>query len=90
MSEQRLSNLAILSIERDFSASLELDFVVDKFAHKNRRIINFYNIIIHSTDSWWFFWKQDIYSNIIFVLRLLSCVIRFHAKINENSSKNAS
>ena len=39
MSEQRLSDLAILSIERDFSDSLELDFVVDNFAHKNRRII---------------------------------------------------
>lgn len=39
MSEQRLSDLAILSIERDFSDSLELDLVVDKFAHKNRRII---------------------------------------------------
>ena len=39
MSEQRLSDLAISSIERDFSDSFELDFVVDKFAHKNRWII---------------------------------------------------
>ena len=38
MSEQRLSDLAVLSIERDFSDSLELDLVVNNFAHKNRRI----------------------------------------------------
>jgi hypothetical protein len=39
MSEQHLSDLVILSIERDFSDSLELDFVVENFIHKNRRII---------------------------------------------------
>ena len=38
MSEQRLSDLAILSIERDISDTLELEMVVDKFAHRNRRI----------------------------------------------------
>ena len=39
MSKQCLSDLAILSIERDFSDSLELDLVVNNFAHKNRIII---------------------------------------------------
>ena len=38
MSEKRLSDLAILSIERDISDTLELEIVVDKFAHRNRRI----------------------------------------------------
>ena len=38
MSEQRLSDLAILSIERDISDTLELEIVVDKFAYRNRRI----------------------------------------------------
>lgn len=39
MSEQRLTDLAVLSIECDFSDSLELYLVMDNFAHKNRRII---------------------------------------------------
>ena len=39
MYKQRLSDLPVLSIESDFSDSLELDLVVDTFAHKNRRII---------------------------------------------------
>ena len=40
MSEQRLINLAILSIERDLSANISMDEVVQKFAgrDKNRRI----------------------------------------------------
>ena len=41
MTEQRLTNLAILSIERELSKVLSLDEVVDRFANKdkNRRII---------------------------------------------------
>ena len=41
MSEQRLNDLAVLSIERDFSSQLSLERVVDKFADldKNRRIV---------------------------------------------------
>ena len=40
-SEQRLNDLAVLSIERDFSSQLSLERVVDKFADldKNRRIV---------------------------------------------------
>ena len=41
MSEQRLTDLAVLSIERDISDNLDLDNVVDVFAqkHKNNRIV---------------------------------------------------
>ena len=41
MSEQRLTDLAVLSIERDISDSLDLENVVDAFAqkHKNSRIV---------------------------------------------------
>ena len=41
MSEQRLTDLAVLSIERDISDSLNLDDVVVAFAqkHKNARIV---------------------------------------------------
>ena len=31
-------DLAILSIERDISDALELEMLVDKFAHRNQRI----------------------------------------------------
>ena len=42
MSQQRLSDLAILSIERDMSDKLDLEVVVDIFATKSRRIeLNF-------------------------------------------------
>ena len=39
MSEQRLTDMAILLIERDFADSLKLDDIVDEFAKKNRRIM---------------------------------------------------
>ena len=41
MSEQHLTDLAVLSIERDISDSLDLENVVDAFAqkHKNSRIV---------------------------------------------------
>ena len=39
MSEQRLTDMAILSIERDLADSLKLDDIVDEFAKKNRRIM---------------------------------------------------
>ena len=39
MSEQRLTDMAILSIERDRADSLKLDDIVDEFAKKNRRIM---------------------------------------------------
>lgn len=41
MSEQRLSDLATISIERDLAVRLSLDEIVDKFAaeDKNRRIM---------------------------------------------------
>ena len=41
MSEQRLNDLAVLSIERDVSSQLSLERVVDKFVDldKNRRIV---------------------------------------------------
>ena len=38
MSEQRLTDIAILSIERDLADSLILDDIVDEFAKKNRKI----------------------------------------------------
>ena len=38
MNETRLSNMAILSIERDISSKLDLELVVDNFAKENRRI----------------------------------------------------
>ena len=40
MSEDRLNNLAILSIEKNISADLNIEGVVDVFAskHNNRRI----------------------------------------------------
>jgi len=38
MSKQRLTDMAILSIERDFADSLILSSVVDVFARKSRRI----------------------------------------------------
>ena len=41
MSEQRLVDLAILSIEKELAQNLSLDEIVDKFAaeDKNRRIM---------------------------------------------------
>ena len=39
MSEQRLTDMAILSIERDLADSLKLDDIVDEFAKQNRRIM---------------------------------------------------
>ena len=41
MSEQHLTDLAVLSIEQDISDSLDLENVVDAFAqkHKNSRIV---------------------------------------------------
>ena len=40
MTEQRLVDLAILSVERDIAQQLEIDTVIDRFAYsdKNRRI----------------------------------------------------
>ena len=40
MSEERLSNLTLLSIEKDLSSSLDLDMIVDTFAgiDKGRRL----------------------------------------------------
>ena len=38
MSEQRLTDIAILSIERDLADSLILDDIVDEFAKKNRKV----------------------------------------------------
>ena len=40
MSNERLANMAVLSIEREIAKEIPLDFVVDKFAaqDKNRRI----------------------------------------------------
>ena len=38
MSEQRLTDMAFLLIERDLADSLKLD-IVDEFAKKNRRIM---------------------------------------------------
>ena len=38
MSTQRLSDLALLSIERELSANMSMDEVVDKFGSQNRRI----------------------------------------------------
>ena len=47
MSEDRLNNLAILSIEKNISADLNVERVVDVFAskHNNRRICLKYNSI---------------------------------------------
>ena len=41
MGEQRLTDLATLSVERELSGSLELDCVIDEFMNrdKNRKII---------------------------------------------------
>ena len=39
MSEQRLTNLAVLSKERDLSDKVNLDNVVDDFAHVYHRIV---------------------------------------------------
>ena len=39
MSDQRLTNLAILSIEHDISEKIDFDKIIDNFAHKNRRIV---------------------------------------------------
>lgn len=39
MTEQRLSDLAILSIERDISDDMDMEQVVDNFAAKERRIV---------------------------------------------------
>ena len=41
MSDERLNSLAVISIERDFSFSLSLDDIVDKFnsMDKNRRML---------------------------------------------------
>ena len=39
MSEQRLTDMAVLSIERDLADSLVLNDVVEEFSKKNRRII---------------------------------------------------
>ena len=38
MSEMRLNDMAILSIERDLSNEIQFDTVVDIFASKNRKI----------------------------------------------------
>ena len=40
MSDQRLTNLAVLSIEQDLSDKLNLDNVVDDFAHVYYALIN--------------------------------------------------
>ena len=39
MSDQRLTDLAILSIERDLSDNLDLDEVLDCFSEQYRRIV---------------------------------------------------
>lgn len=39
MGQQRLNDLAVLSIERDLSKSLDYDLVVDKFMQQNPRRI---------------------------------------------------
>ena len=39
MSEERLTNLAILSIERDLSDSMDFEQVVEHFAKKDHRIV---------------------------------------------------
>ena len=36
MTEQRLVDLAILSIERDMSQKLKIDYIIDKFALSDR------------------------------------------------------
>ena len=43
MGEQHLSDLAILSVERELSGTLDISQVFDKFIHreKNRKIILF-------------------------------------------------
>jgi len=37
MSESRLTNLALLSIERELSYDVDFDFVVDTFSNKKKR-----------------------------------------------------
>jgi hypothetical protein len=41
MTDERLSNLAMMSIEKELVKSLDLNEMIDKFAfnHKNRKII---------------------------------------------------
>ena len=52
MNEQRLSDLAILSIERELSNNLSLDDVVTEFSgvDQNRRILLYY-FCIHSLQK---------------------------------------
>ena len=45
MSEKRLNDMAILSIEHDLSQKLNLEAVVTEFAKSNRRIA----LIMHTT-----------------------------------------
>ena len=39
MGDDRLSSLAMLSIERELSSKLDLDDVIDEFAHAQKRIL---------------------------------------------------
>ena len=39
MSEERLNDMAILSIEQGLTDSLEYDSIINEFAKENRRIV---------------------------------------------------